>query len=240
MGFRGFHCTIPHKVSVREHLDGLGPTAEHTGAVNCVVRREDSLIGENTDGRGLLDCLREIGDPAGWSVVLLGAGGVARAIAVELVGAGAGAITIVSRDITRGLEVRALSQDAPHPPGRPVDVTAVEWAGDYQVPERCDLLVNATSVGMYPRGDERLPVVAESIPADAIVADVVANPPVTRLVNQARQRGCRVVTGADMLVAQGALSFELWTGRSADRAALRDALLRALGQPVRPLRQARG
>jgi shikimate dehydrogenase len=84
MGFRGFNCTIPHKVAVIQHLDGLGESASVMGAVNCVVRRGDQLIGENTDGKGFLKSLKETIDPNGLSVVLFGAGGASRAIAVEL------------------------------------------------------------------------------------------------------------------------------------------------------------
>ena len=84
MGFRGFNCTIPHKVAVIEHLDGLGESAAVMQAVNCVVRRGDQLIGENTDGKGFVEGVKKLRDPTGKNVVLLGAGGAARAIAVDL------------------------------------------------------------------------------------------------------------------------------------------------------------
>src|SRR5919201_3083558 len=97
MGFAGFNCTTPHKVAVIGHLDGLGESAALMGAVNCVVRRGDKLVGENTDGKGFLQSLREVADPAGQRVVLLGAGGAARAIGVELALAGVGHIRVVNR-----------------------------------------------------------------------------------------------------------------------------------------------
>ena len=104
MGLRGFNCTIPHKVAVVEHLDGLGRSAALMGAVNCVVRRGDELVGENTDGAGFLEAVRRGRDPAGSRVVTLGAGGAARAIAVELALAGAASLTIVNRSQRRGGE----------------------------------------------------------------------------------------------------------------------------------------
>jgi len=228
MGFRGFHCTIPHKVTVRDHLDSIGLTAAHTGAVNCVVRRGDELVGENTDGRGLLDCIMQIADSAGSCAVVLGAGGAARAITAELAAAGVATITVVGRDLGRATEVRDLCERVTGPDGRTIRAIATQWTGDYQVPAECDLLVNATPVGMYPDIDGRLALAIDTIPRQAIVADVVANPLVTRLISAARERGCRTVTGADMLVAQAALSFQLWTGRRAPPGVLRDALLGAL------------
>ena len=107
MGFRGFNVTIPHKVAVVAHLDGLGASAELIGAVNCVVRRGEALVGENTDGRGFVEALRTVRDPAGARVVVLGAGGAARAIAVELALAGASSITVVSRSIEPGASLAA-------------------------------------------------------------------------------------------------------------------------------------
>ena len=112
MGWLGFNCSIPHKVAVIEHLDGLGDSAAVIGAVNCVVRRDGRLIGENTDGQGFLAALRTVADPAGRSLMLLGAGGAARAIAVETALAGAARITVVNRDRERGAELVALLERA--------------------------------------------------------------------------------------------------------------------------------
>ena len=108
MGFRGGNFTIPHKVAVIQHLDGLSPAAELMGAVNCVNRSGDKLIGENTDGKGFVQSLREITDPKDKRVVILGAGGAARAIAVELGLSGAAEITIVNRSLQRGEELAGL------------------------------------------------------------------------------------------------------------------------------------
>ncbi|HET8952728.1 MAG TPA: hypothetical protein VFN44_19535, partial [Solirubrobacteraceae bacterium] len=105
MGWAGFNCSIPHKVTVVEHLDGLGESASVIGAVNCAVARDGRLIGENTDGQGFMTALRTVVDPAGRSLVLFGAGGAARAIGVEAALAGAGPITVVNRDTGRGTEL---------------------------------------------------------------------------------------------------------------------------------------
>src|SRR5437870_5408388 len=108
MGFAGFNCTIPHKVAVIPHLDAVGESAALMGAVNCVVRRGDKLIGENTDGKGFVTALRALIDPRGKRIVMFGAGGAARAIGVELALAGAKNITIVNRGPERGQELVKL------------------------------------------------------------------------------------------------------------------------------------
>ena len=108
MGFAGFNCTIPHKIAVIEHLDGLGESASLMGAVNCVVRRDGRFIGENTDGKGFVGALRRVADPAGKRLVMFGAGGAARAIGVEMALAGAAHATIVNRSTERGRQLAEL------------------------------------------------------------------------------------------------------------------------------------
>ena len=125
MGFAGFNCTLPHKVAVIEHLDGLGESAEVMGAVNCVVRRDGKLIGENTDGKGFVQSLLPLVDPAGKRLVLFGAGGAARAISVEMAIAVASHVTIVNRSEERGQELTALLRER-----TPIEVEFVQWDGD--------------------------------------------------------------------------------------------------------------
>jgi shikimate dehydrogenase len=220
MGFRGFNCTIPHKVAVVEHLDRLSRAATLIGAVNTVVREGDELVGENTDGAGFLAALRRRRDPAGARVVLLGAGGAARAIGVELALAGAAAITVVNRGPERGAELGALL-------GAHAEVRVEELADGFRVPADADLVVNATSIGLYPDVDAEVPLDLAEVAGRALVADVVPNPPETRFLREAAAAGCETLDGLEMLVEQGRIGFRLWTGVEPEAEIMRDALRRA-------------
>jgi shikimate dehydrogenase len=219
MGWVGFNLSIPHKVAVIEHLDGLADSAAVIGAVNCVVRRDDRYVGENTDGQGFIAALRTVVDPAGKSLVVLGAGGAARAIAVEAALAGATAITIVNRDRTRGSELVALLSER-----TPARAELVAWEGVYRVPEGTDILVNATSVGLSPDNDARLDLDPDSLFPELVVADVIPNPPRTRLIRDAEARGCTVLDGLGMLINQGVIGIRHWTGVDPDSAVMRRTL----------------
>lgn len=231
-GFRGFNCTIPHKVAVIPYLDGLGTSAALMGAVNCVVSREGKFIGENTDGKGFVAAFREVADPRGKSLVLLGAGGAARAIGVEMALAGCSHITLVNRDEKRGRECEALFRGSVREAvkamgkamGRDLRTDYIPWRGDFRVPPGTDILVNATSIGLFPDVDARIPLDVATISPETVVADVIPNPPATRLVREARQKGCRVIDGLAMLVGQGVIGVEYWTGRLPDPAVMRRAL----------------
>jgi shikimate dehydrogenase len=219
MGWAGFNCSIPHKLAVIAHLDGLAESATVIGAVNCVVRRGDRLIGENTDGQGFLSSLRTVADPAGLRIVLFGAGGAARAIAVETALAGAASITVVNRDPGRGAElVQHIRQ---HTPARAEQVT---WDHRYAVPETADIVVNATSIGLYPDVAARLDLEPDSLRPHLVVADVIPNPPRTALIRAAEERGCTTLDGLGMLVNQGVISIRHWTGVDADATVMRRAL----------------
>ena len=224
MGFAGFNCTLPHKVAVIEHLDGLGESAEVMGAVNCVVRREGKLIGENTDGKGFVQSLLPLIDPAGKRLVLFGAGGAARAISVEMAIAGASHVTIVNRSSDRGQELTELLRER-----TPIEADFVQWDGDYAAPEGTDIVVNATSIGLFPDVDARLALDTSSLTSDMVVADVIPNPPRTRLVRDAEERGCKVIDGLGMLVAQGVIGIQYWTGVDPDPAVMRAALEEVFG-----------
>jgi shikimate dehydrogenase len=219
MGFRGFNCTIPHKVAVIKYLDGLGESAELMGAVNCVVRRGERLIGENTDGKGFVQSLKALRDPAGTEVVILGAGGAARAISVEMALAGARKITIVNRSEERGKALVELLQTRVK-----IDSNLVIWDEDYVIPESTDVLINATSIGLFPDVDARVAIDETGLRPDLVVADVIPNPPNTRLVKAARAAGCQVIDGKGMLVNQGVLGFKYWTGVDPDPAVMHAAL----------------
>jgi shikimate dehydrogenase len=219
MGWAGFNCSIPHKVAVIEHLDALGQSAAVIGAVNCVVRHDDRLVGENTDGQGFLTALRTVVDPSGRSLVIFGAGGAARAIAVEAALAGAGPITIVNRDEKRGTElVAVLNQDTP------AQAELVPWAGTHRVAPTTDIVVNATSIGLFPDVDARLDLDPDTLQPHMTVADVIPNPPGTALLRDAGARGCTTLDGMGMLVNQGVISIRHWTGIEADATVMRRRL----------------
>ena len=222
MGFRGFNCSLPHKVTVIPHLDGLGESAALMGAVNCVVRRGEQLIGENTDGKGFLRSLKSVQDPRGKSVVLFGAGGAARAIAVELALAGTVKITVVNRSEARGAELTNLLREK-----LGTDASLVLWDGDYNVPADTDIVINGTSIGLYAP-EARLPLNADSLLPRMVVADVVFNPVRTRLLKDAFSRGCRCLDGLGMLVNQGIVGVQYWTGIEPDAEVMRTALESAM------------
>ncbi len=207
-----------------EHLDGLGESAALMGAVNCVVRRGDKFIGENTDGKGFVQTLRALADPAGKTVVLFGAGGAARAITVELALAGARRVTVVNRSEDRGRELVALLNGPVKEQAPEFAASFVPWAGAVDIAPDTDIVVNATSIGLYPDVEARLALNVETLREGMIVADVIPNPPRTRLVRDAEARGCTVIDGLGMLVAQGAIGVEYWTGVTPDAAVMRAAL----------------
>ncbi len=224
LGLRGFNCTIPHKVAVIPLLDEVAPDAALIGAVNTVRRDGDRWIGENTDGKGFMRGLREVLDPKGARVVVLGAGGAARAITVELALAGASAITIVNRGSGRGqglvdhLNAKVGAQAGFFP-----------WLATVAVGADVDILVNATSIALYPDVDAMPDILLDGARSDLLVCDVIPNPPVTPLIRAAQARGMRTITGLPMLVYQGAIGFEMWTGVTAPVDAMKQALEVAFG-----------
>ena len=219
MGWKGFNCSIPHKVAIIAHLDGLGASAATIGAVNCAVRRGDKLIGENTDGVGFMESLRTLVDPAGKSIVLFGAGGAARAIAVESALAGATKLTIVNRGEARGRELTALIDEKTK-----AKAEFVLWDRAYAIDEKVDILVNATSIGLFPDVDGRLDVDLSRARGEAIVADVIPNPPRTLFLREAEAKGLRTLDGLGMLVNQGVVSIRHWFGVDVEPAAMRRKL----------------
>ena len=224
--FRGVNCTIPHKVAVIQYLDEIAASAQVIGAVNTVRREGDRLIGENTDGKGFM---RALGDDAdidatGVHAVVLGAGGAARAITVELALAGAQRITVVNRNTARGETlVRLLAEKTP------AQAEFVTWTGAYRVPEDADLLINATSIGLYPNVDDAPAVDFASITPGMVVCDVIPNPPSTPFLRQAAARGAKTLDGLGMLVYQGAIAFKMWTGQEASTEVMRQALAAEFG-----------
>ncbi len=220
-GYVGFNCSLPHKVAVITHLDGLAESAAIIGAVNCAVLRDGKWLGENTDGKGFLHSLTPVADPAGKHVLIIGAGGASRAIAVELALAGASRVTIANRSAERGRELVALVAEKTS-----AQAAFLPWEGELSLPEDADVVVNATSIGLAPDWDVRVPVVASSFRSHMVVADVIPNPPRTLFLGEAEAAGCRIIDGLGMLVNQAATNFEFWTGVKADKDVMRDVLVR--------------
>ncbi|NHO31403.1 shikimate dehydrogenase [Acetobacter fallax] len=223
MEWAGFNCSLPHKVAVIDHLDELAESAKIIGAVNCVSIRDGKLIGDNTDGKGFLASLKEVTDPSGQRVLLLGAGGAARAIAVELGLAGAAHITVVNRDPKKAETIAALVRGSTE-----CEAEARLWEGDAGVPEDVGIVINATSIGL---GDaEAMPPVAlKTLRKGLVVADVIPNPPKTKLLRQAKERGCTTLDGLGMLVNQGVIGVELWLGRTLDAGVMQKTLQEIFG-----------
>jgi shikimate dehydrogenase len=224
MNWAGFNCSLPHKVAVIPYLDGLGASAEIMGAVNCIVRRNGAYIGENTDGKGFLSSLSEICEPNGLSVVMFGAGGAARAIGVELALAGAKRMRIVNRDPKRGQGLVDLLNDK-----TATRAELIPWTSTYRIPDDAAILINATSIGLYPAIDATLDLDPASLRPGLVVADVIPNPPRTRLIALAEERGCRVLDGLGMLVNQGVIGIKYWTGLDADATVMRGKLQEIFG-----------
>lgn len=226
MNFAGVNLTIPHKVAVIKHLDALSPEAKIIGAVNTVRREGDKLIGENTDGKGFLRGITHDAkiDPRGKRVVMLGAGGAARAVATELILAGISHLTVVNRSEDRGQQMVADLKSATNGP-----IAYVPWRGTMPIPAETEILVNATSIGLYPDVDAMPDVDLGALRPSTLVADAVFNPPETPLLRKAKQLNLQTLDGLSMLVYQGVIGFQMWTGQYPDEAVMKQALAHALG-----------
>ncbi|OGQ98143.1 MAG: shikimate dehydrogenase [Deltaproteobacteria bacterium RIFOXYD12_FULL_55_16] len=213
LGLKGVSVTIPYKQTVIEYLDSLDPVAEKIGAVNTLVINNGAIHGANTDWLGANRALSEKISLKGSSVLLLGAGGSARAIGFGLLEAGA-SLTLASRTPEKGLALARLLGC----PWLPLAET---------ISARADALVNATSLGMGPQ-QELLPIAKEALANFKVVMDIVYAPLTTRLLQEARQAGCQTINGLAMLLYQGAAQFELWTGQQAPVEVMRQSLLASL------------
>jgi shikimate dehydrogenase len=225
LGFAGANVTVPHKQAVLAYLDEVSRAAQVIGAVNTIVVRDGALYGDNTDAAGFIASLHETGfHPAGTYCALLGAGGAARAVAHALADAGALQVCIYNRTFSRARDLcRDMAKFHSHVRFEPASLSDVAAIG-----EDTDLVVNTTSVGMWP-DTEASPWPGElPIPAHPTVCDLVYNPQETVFLTQARAAGAETVGGLGMLVYQGAAAFEMWTGRPAPVDIMREACLRAL------------
>ncbi len=214
----GANVTIPYKEAVLSLLNKVDKGARRIGAVNTIAKRDDKLVGYNTDASGFIRALEEDGgfDPRGKRAVLIGAGGAARAVSFALIDAGVRSLVILNRSIERG---RELAKDLKWELKiSDTEVIALSWKDGRTLTalSGCDLLVNCTSVGMKNSASEdKSPLNIALIPKRALVYDVVYNPVETPLIVAAKKAGARTLGGLPMLVYQGAASFELWTGKAA-------------------------
>jgi len=217
-GYLGFNCSLPHKVAIIRQLDVLGDSARITGAVNCAIRQTNGLWrGENTDGKGFLQSLQTIADPAGQHAVIFGAGGAARAIATELALAGTRRITLVNRSPAPAAALAQLL-------GSQTDaaVSTATLTNPFPLPPDASLIVNATPVGLFP--DTSAALAVTGFRPHMTVADVIPNPPQTAFLKAAQSAGCQTLDGLGMLVNQGALNISYWFGIDPDRSIMRAAL----------------
>ncbi len=220
LGIRGCGVSMPFKVEVMPHLDDIDPLAARIGAVNTVVNQGGRLTGFNTDAWGARAAFEEVGALADARVLLLGAGGAARAVAFAFREAGA-ALVIANRSASKARELaRAVEAEASG------DLSLTRELGAY------DAVVNASSAGMSDV-DPASPVASSSLRPDLVVQDIVYKPTHTRLVSTALEAGCRVVHGGRMLLHQATRQFELYTGETAPRDVMDRELRRALGEPER-------
>ncbi|TYT75027.1 shikimate dehydrogenase [Desulfobotulus mexicanus] len=209
-GIRGMSVTLPHKEALLSLVDELDPMAEKMGAVNTLCLKDDGrIIGLNTDWCGARDALLEAGPLHGKRVAILGAGGAGRAVAFGIREAGAFPL-IVNRSREKG------------------EALACDLGADFCLLSNftgigMDILVNTTSLGMHPDVDT-MPVQAAVLHGGMVVMDIVYNPRKTKLIRAAESLGCRVVDGLEMFIRQGALQFELWTGREAPVDCMRKAV----------------
>ena len=218
LGFKGANLNLPHRGAAVPFLDSLSESAELMGAVNCIHRVDDQLVGENTDGQGFVESLSEVCEIRERRVLLLGAGGAARAIAVALGRAGVAEIRVANRTAERAQALVELLTER-------VSVAAevVPWDDPLAVGEDIEILINATDIGHLDL-DAEISLKTETLKPPLVVADVIVNPPNTWLLREAAQRGCTTLSGLGMLVNQAALDFKIWTGLDADPAVMREAV----------------
>ena len=210
LGIAGLSVTLPHKTRVMEYLDWIDDQALKIAAVNTVVNRQGRLCGYNTDASGALAALQGKIDLAGRRVLIIGAGGAARALVYGVVGAG-GRVAIANRSAGRGVDL-AKEFGAQYLPFSEIESFQTE------------VLVNTTSVGMVPES-ELIPVSAALIKSSMVVMDIVYNPLKTKLLEVAEKRGAVTIDGLEMFIGQGALQFEMWTGQKAPLKVMRQAVL---------------
>ncbi|MDO4478798.1 MAG: shikimate dehydrogenase [Lachnospiraceae bacterium] len=228
MNFKGIHLTIPHKVAALPYLDSISEEAAIMGAVNTIVNQDGKLRGENTDGKGFMKSVANAGyDVSGMKIVMLGAGGAARAIAVELCRAGIGELVIINRSEERGQGlVKTISENFD------VKVSLRLWDKTMPIDADADILVNTTSIGLFPNVDEKPDIDFDTIHDKMVVCDVIPNHPHTQLLKEAEKRGAKTIDGLGMLINQAVESIYDWTGKVPEAEVMKEALAAEYGISV--------
>ena len=216
----GANVTTPYKETVLPLLDEVDEQASLIGAVNTIAKRDDKLVGFNTDADGFITALRSEGkfEPEGVEAVILGAGGVARAVCFSLVQNKVGSLTIMDGILDKSKALAEHINRYVTQAGLKTRIAVLPWqsVNSADTFERCQLIVHCTTIGMkYSPQQEQSPLSGDVIPEGILVYDVVFNPRVTPLLQLARKAGADILGGLPMLVYQGAASFELWTGKKA-------------------------
>jgi shikimate dehydrogenase len=222
MGFAGFCITVPYKIDVIASLDDIDDDVRVIGAANYVTFEEGRMTGHNNDGKGLVKAIRKVTSIVGKRVVMLGAGGAGRAMAIEIARAGAKHLTIVTRRESQGREVADRVQRATGVPTQ-----WILWTRNIALPEDTQIVLNATHLGALP-ACEAVPIDWNTISADTTVVDVITNPKITPFLSAARDKGCLIVDGVEMLVQLAMQIFEAWTGIKPDEAIFQTAVETAL------------
>jgi shikimate dehydrogenase len=224
LGYRGMAITVPYKVAAMSLLDEIDDDVRAIGAANYLTIDQGRLIGHNNDGKGVVKAIEKVAPLAGQRVVMLGAGGAGRAMAVEMAWAGAAHLTLVTRRQEQGEEVAATVTRASGVPA-----LWQPWQGEVLVPEGTTLLMNATHLGCAPEL-EPVPVRWETVDPACGVVDVITNPRLTPFLSTALERGCPIVDGVEMLVQLAMQIFQRWTGLSPEEEVLQRAVAEALGE----------
>jgi len=224
LGFCGFTITVPYKVAVIPMLDEVDSDVKAIEAANYVTIEQGRLVGHNSDGKGVVKAIEKVVPLKGQRVVMLGAGGAGRAMAVEIAWAGAAHMTLITRRESQGREVADVVQRASGVP-----CSWQPWEDEIRLPAGTTLLMNATHLGSAPEL-EPVPVAWNTVDTGCTVVDVITNPRLTPFLIEAREHGCRIVDGVEMLVQLAMEIFERWTKIRPDEAVFQRAVAEALGE----------
>jgi shikimate dehydrogenase len=225
MGIKGLNITIPHKREVINYLDEIGQAAQLIGAVNTLKFNKNTLTGFNTDGVGAVKAIEEVTPVKGKKIIIMGAGGAARAISFQLLISGAGEVLIANRTRENACKLTA------------------EFGKNFAASVGClglddrlvgelkdtDVLINTTPVGMHPHEDQKPIVTSDMMHRDLVVNDIVYNPLKTALLKEAQKAGAKTISGTKMLIYQGLESFRIWTGITPPVEIFERALMNGLG-----------